>query len=147
MNYSDFVSEVQTEAGLDSIEEAARVAEATLETLGERLEETELRLLAAQLPNELKEFLHRRDDTPYKYDLEEFYNRVSARADIGYPDAVRQSRSVIAVLCRAVSRGEIDDVLYRLPFPFGELFGKEPAGALSPTLKPIEGGKQAEEGA
>ena len=93
----------------------------------------------------LKDILFRREDAPYNYDLEEFYNRVSARANLGYPDAVRYSRSVMAVLCRAVSEGKINDVFDKLPDQFKELFGREPDGALSPTRKSSEFSNTAEE--
>ncbi|MEM5787105.1 MAG: DUF2267 domain-containing protein, partial [Syntrophobacteraceae bacterium] len=99
---------------------------------------TELKRLAAQVPHELKSVIFGRRDTPYTYDLEEFYNRVSARADIGYPQAVRQARCVMKVLSGAVSKGEFDDVLARLPDQYRELFGDEPEGPLSPTTSSPE---------
>jgi uncharacterized protein (DUF2267 family) len=84
-----------------------RATEATLETLGERLylHRTEGRHLASQLPKELEEYLLKRQGSGH-YLLEEFYNRVSARMDTGYPHAVNRARAVMAVLREAVASGE-----------------------------------------
>jgi uncharacterized protein (DUF2267 family) len=129
MRYDEFISRVQERAGL-ARDEAVRSTEATLATLGERLYRTERENLAAQLPDELKEDLFKEVDSEVtrrdvdRFSLEEFYIRVSARAEIGYPDAVKRAQAVIAVLREAVSAGEIEDVLSKLPDEYGELFGE-----------------------
>lgn len=138
MRYQDFIAQVMTGSDFDSQERAVEVTVAVLATLGERLEETETTRMAAQLPLELRQALLRREDTQNKYDLEEFYNRVSARANVGYPEAVKLSLTVIGVLCRAISKGEIDDVKGKLPDQYRELFGRSPEGALSPTVLPSD---------
>jgi uncharacterized protein (DUF2267 family) len=129
MRYDEFVTRVRERAGLGR-DEAVRSTEATLATLGERLYRTERENLAAQLPNELKEDLFKQVDSEVtwrdvdRFSLEEFYIRVSARAEVGYPDAVKQAQAVVAVLREAVSAGEIEDVLAELPEEYGELFGE-----------------------
>ena len=132
MSYGDFVDQVRRQAGLDSNDEAERVTAAALETLGERVYRTEREDLGAQLPMQLRKYLFKRLDTE-PFELEEFYNRVSSRADVGYPAAVELSRVVMGVLQKAVSAGELEDVLSELPDNFRELFGKEPEGPLSPS--------------
>lgn len=132
MQYSEFIQQVKSQIDIDSDEQTKQVAEATLETLGERLSRTEQENLAAQVVDELKDMLLKRTDV-HSYDLEEFYNRVSARADIGYPDAVKGSQAVVNVLTSAVSQGEIDDILTEIDEDFGELFGTESAGPKSPS--------------
>lgn len=127
-----FFEQVAQRLGSASHEEVKRVLEAALETLGERLEKTEREKLAAQLPDPLKEPLLKRQ-TPERYSLEEFYNRIRARAHVGYPEAVAGTRAVMAVLKDAVSRGEIDHILRQLPDEYEELFGQEPESPLSPT--------------
>jgi uncharacterized protein (DUF2267 family) len=130
MRYHEFINRVQERTDLGSRDEAARATEATLATLGERLYRTERENLAAQLPDELKEDLFKRVDSEVirrdvdRFSLEEFYIRVSARAEVGYPDAVKRAQAVIAVLQEAVSAGEIEDVLSKLPDEYGELFGE-----------------------
>jgi len=122
MKTEKFLEQVNQRAGLASPEEARRVVEGALETLGERLEKTEREKLAAQLPEPLRKLLLKRHVTE-RYSLEEFYNRISARADVGYPEAVAGTRAVMAVLKEAVSRGEIDHILAQLPDDYEELFG------------------------
>jgi uncharacterized protein (DUF2267 family) len=133
MSYNDFVDNVRRQAGLDSIDKAERITAAALETLGERVYRSEREDLGSQLPKQLREHLFKRLDTE-PFELEEFYNRVSSRADVGYPTAVELSRIVMGVLQKAVSEGEMEDVLSQLPNNFRELFGEEPEGPLSPTV-------------
>ncbi len=132
MQYTEFVHKVQSDTEIHSEEQATKVIGATLETLGERLPKTEQENLAAQLPNELKEHLLKRlDENTFK--LEDFYTRISARADTGFPEAVQQSRVVLKTLENAVSEGEIQDVLQKMDQNYGELFGTESTGPLSPS--------------
>ena len=132
MKTEKFLDQVNERAGLASPDEVRRVVEGALETLGERLEKTEREKLAAQLPEPLRKLLLKRHVTE-RYSLEEFYNRISARADVGYPEAVAGTRAVMAVLKEAVSRGEIDHILAQLPDDYEELFGEEPESPLSPS--------------
>jgi len=128
MQHDEFIHRVQERAGLETHADAERLTKVVLGTLGERLYRTERDDLTAQLPKEMRNYLYAeqdRENTPLdtsRFSLEEFYNRVSARLDIGYPAATRQSKAVTAVLQEAVSRGEIDDALQTLSDEFGELF-------------------------
>jgi uncharacterized protein (DUF2267 family) len=80
MRYDEFVDRVLEKSGLDSREQAMDITKATLETLGEQLDRTVRRGVASQLPDELKELLLNRADGD-QYQLQEFYQRVGARAD------------------------------------------------------------------
>ena len=122
MQFDDFITRVQEQAGLNTPDEAINITRAVLETLGERLDRKVRNGLEAQLPNELKEFLLGRVEHSDQYDLQEFYNRVGARADLKYGDAVERTRQVISVLRQAVPGGEIEDILEDLSPEFGELF-------------------------
>lgn len=132
MQYTEFIQQVKSQSNFESDKQAEQAVEATLETLGERLSRTEQENLAAQVVNELKEMLLKRTDV-HSYDLEEFYNRVSARGDMGYPDAVKRSQAVVNVLTNAISQGEIDDILSEVDEDFGELFGIKSPGPASPS--------------
>lgn len=66
--------------------------------------------------------------------LEEFYNRVAARSDVGYPAAIKHSQAVIQVLQEAISRGELRDVLRELPDEYEELISGQPRGLVSPSI-------------
>ena len=115
MQFDDFITRVQEQARLDTREDSTAVTRAVLETLGERLDRKVRNGLEAQLPNELKEFLLARKELTDQYGLEEFYNRVRARADLTYIDAAECTRQVFAVLREAVAGGEIDHIRENLP--------------------------------
>jgi uncharacterized protein (DUF2267 family) len=133
MQYEEFIRKVQEYAGIDSREDAVRAAEATLETLGERLTRKERDDLASQLPREIKEVPRRRQRAE-RFSLDEFLNRVMARADVGYPHAVKWSGAVLCVLQEAIAPGELEHILADLPAEYGELFGRKPKGPLSPLV-------------
>jgi uncharacterized protein (DUF2267 family) len=124
MQYDNFIDRVQQLAGLNSQEGAVRITRATLETLGERLSRVETRQLATQLPKELQAYFHPRQESQI-FPLEEFFNRVSARAHIRRAEAVDQAQAVIGVLREAVSAGEIEDVRTELAPDYDLLFGAE----------------------
>jgi uncharacterized protein (DUF2267 family) len=132
MHHREFIDRVRERTGLENAKEAEIAVRATLETLGERLHKTVRVKLAAQLPHELKERLGGRPDHDF-FSLEEFYNRVSARAGIRYPHAVEQALAVIAVLKEAVSPGELADVTGDLTEDYLELFGEKEKGPVSPS--------------
>lgn len=122
MQFDDFITRVQEQAGLNSRDEAIRITQAVLETLGARLDRKVRNGLEAQLPNELKEFLLAGVEHSDQYALQEFYNRVGARADLTYSDAMKRTRQVISVLRQAIPGGEIEDILEDLPSEYKELF-------------------------
>jgi uncharacterized protein (DUF2267 family) len=130
MQYDEFIQRVQIEGGIDSSEEALRATEVVLATLGEYLYRTEQSQLAAQLPRGIREFLGARESPEHmrgdvqRSSLEEFYNRVSARADTRYPHGVKLARAVTEVLMDAVSAGEIEEIKQELPKEFGVLFDR-----------------------
>lgn len=135
MQTDEFVRRVQEEAHLSLGVDALRAIEATLATLGERLERDERRDLAAQLPQQLKAYVLTYEETT-RYRLEEFYNRVAARADVGRPEAVDWSRAVLAALQAAVTAGQLEKVREALPDDFEPLFTGEAAGPGSTGHEP-----------
>jgi uncharacterized protein (DUF2267 family) len=122
MQFDDFVTRVQEQTRLDTRDEAIQITRAVLETLGERLDRKVRNGVEAQLPNELKEFLLARAEHGDLYDVHEFYNRVGARADLTYGNAMERTRQVISVLREAIPDGEIEDILEDLPPEYGGLF-------------------------
>ncbi|HLV32566.1 MAG TPA: DUF2267 domain-containing protein [Chitinispirillaceae bacterium] len=137
MQYTEFIQEVCKRGNIPDYIKARKIVEVCMSTLGQRLPTTLVAELGAQLSLEMKENLHSLND-PSKSDtftLEEFYNRVSARAKTGYPDAVRLSRVVMETLKLAVTDAVLSKVLQKLPAQFGELFGQEPTDPLSPTIE------------
>lgn len=135
MNVHDFYAHASYNAQLNTEEDARRATEATLRTLGELLHRSERHRLAAQLPHELKGFLlERRATEGEDYNLEEFYNRVGARAGVRYGEAVRWARGVIAALRTAVTAGEMDLTFSLLRSEYAELL-EGPYGPLSATVE------------
>jgi uncharacterized protein (DUF2267 family) len=125
MQFDEFISQVQEQSKLAAREDAIGITKAVLETLGERLDRKVRNGVVAQLPDELKEFLLARSDNTDRYELSEFYNRVGARADLNYQDAVRRTWQVFSVLRQAIAAGEVQDILESLPSEYEELFGDE----------------------
>lgn len=128
MQQDEFLAKVQNYGGLDDQEEALRMTEIFLATLGEWLYRTEERKLSAQLPKQFQDFVYRQQDPEQTrgdtvhLPPEDFYNRIKGRANLSYQEAVRISKAVARVLEEAVSPGEIEDVLEELPHGFKELF-------------------------
>ena len=60
--------------------------------------------------------------TGERFDLDEFFRRVSEREGVDLPVSVHHARAVISVLQEAVSRGEMQDVRAQLPEDFAPLF-------------------------
>lgn len=124
MDYDQFVKNVQEEAGCQEKQDALKAIRATLQTLAERLFEGEAEQLAAQLPRELQQFL-KEPENRSKFEVDEFVQRVGRREGADPKQAEEHAKAVIDVLCRAVSRGEIEDVLAQLPKGYRRLFGRE----------------------
>jgi uncharacterized protein (DUF2267 family) len=101
-------------------ETAERAAQATLETLAERLSKGEARDLAEQLPPELAPWLGT-DGGAEPFDVDEFLRRVARRAGTDLHGAERAARAVFAALGSTVSREEVDDVAAELPKDFAPL--------------------------
>ncbi len=125
MQFDDFINQTQEQTRLGTREETIAITKAVLETLGERLDRKVRNGVVAQLPDELKDFLLARSDNTDRYELSEFYNRVGARADLNYQDAVRRTRQVFSVLRQAIAAGEVQDILESLPSEYEELFGED----------------------
>ncbi len=120
MNADEFVKHVQKKGGFNSKEDAVSAIHATLTTLAERLFNNEPEQLADQLPFDIGIYL-RNSPIKEKFDLDEFYNRVSARSGLPRLEAVHGAQAVMAVLMEAVSMGEILDVINDLPKDYRSL--------------------------
>ena len=139
LRYHEFVHQVQEEAGLDAQDEAVQTIRATLSSLGECLYRTERRHLASQLPKEAKVFLYDYVDSQVTREeaacltLEEFYDRVAARADVTRTHGVERAKAVATVLRGLMPAGEWEHIISEMPKEYGELLGREPAEPASPS--------------
>ncbi len=113
MEYKEFIKEVQCRAHIRP-NEAEKAVRATLEVLAQRLFWNEADHLAHELPSEVKSLLHQ-IRIKEKFDLNEFYRRVSEREGVGIPDATHHARVVASVIKDSVSPGEMEEILSQLP--------------------------------
>ncbi|WP_017317298.1 DUF2267 domain-containing protein [Mastigocladopsis repens] len=127
MKYGEFIKHVQSLSQLNSREEAERATSATLETIKERIVGDEAKDLAAQLPQELGEYLRGREgENGQHFDLQEFIKRVSEKEGVDPTAAVMHVRSVFAVLRNAVTPGEFEDFQANFSDDYAELFPTSP---------------------
>jgi uncharacterized protein (DUF2267 family) len=94
MNLETKITRVQELAADETSNQARNLIIAVLETLGERLSKAERENGTSQLPKKLKGTLLKRSTTQ-GFGMEEFSKRVHARADIGFPHAVKGTRAVM----------------------------------------------------
>jgi uncharacterized protein (DUF2267 family) len=121
VKYEEFINLVKSRARLKTETEAQRAVEATLKTLSERIGGDESQDLAAQLPPGIRENLTQKHSYE-TFGLKEFYNKVSIRSSVGFPEVEQHARAVISVVSETASAGEIDDILARLPEEYIPLF-------------------------
>jgi uncharacterized protein (DUF2267 family) len=136
MQYQDFIERVRERTYIDSDEEALTLIRATLETLGEHQAGNALVQLAAQLPEQIGEFItNQKSGTESEgeaFGVQEFVRRVGERAGIGEANtAALFASSVLAVLQDAVSREEFDKIRGTFPSEYNTLFEQESSEAMS----------------
>ncbi len=130
MQFDEFVGQVHNRAELASTGEAMRAIRATLQTLSERVYFDEAADLAAQLPQEIGEYLTMVDEVE-SFSIDEFFDRVAEREAVDLPDATYHARVVIEVLDEAVTPGEMDDVRAQLPDEYKLLFEAGSTGSMT----------------
>jgi uncharacterized protein (DUF2267 family) len=122
VQYEEFLNKVQDRIGSARPDEARRAITATFSTLCERISLGEASDLADQLPQELKEPLHRAGEEAEEFSFEEFLRRVGEREGVNADVARDHASAVMMVLGEAVTAGELDDVRAQLPGEFDPLF-------------------------
>lgn len=123
MKYDEFIKHVQSIAQVDSRQAAEQATRATLETIAERIVGNESSQLAAQLPQELGQYLRGHEgENGHPFSLQEFYQRVSQKAGVEPVTAAVHARAVFAVLNQAVTPGEFADVKANFSEDYSELF-------------------------
>jgi uncharacterized protein (DUF2267 family) len=121
MEYHDFIGKVQNRARLGTTGEAVSATRATLEVLGQRLQQGEAAHLAAQLPSEVAVYL--KNGSPGEtFGVEEFFERVGKSENVNTPEAVHHARAVVSVVQEAVSKGQTTDVRAQLSDEYDPLF-------------------------
>lgn len=132
MEYGEFITHVQSLTQSDSREEAERATRATLETIKEHLPEDEVTELAAQLPQELSEYLHNQEiEGDQTFHLQEFIERTSQKENIAPTTAAIHVRAVFAVLQNAIKPEIFKKFHQYFPSDFEELFITSPTSEVS----------------
>ncbi|MBA8824184.1 uncharacterized protein (DUF2267 family) [Saccharopolyspora lacisalsi] len=118
-----FAEQVQQAASLSSVDEASRVARATLTTLAEAVSAGQVDELTRGLPPELQRELSQRSGQARSLDKTEFLDRVSGEiATTDLETAEHQTRAVLTTLRAWAPEGETDDTVAQLPRSIAELF-------------------------
>jgi uncharacterized protein (DUF2267 family) len=120
MEYEEIIEAIQQAAGGLGREAAERAAQATLQTLAERLPRGEARHIQQELPAELKPFIYTETDTE-ALDIDEFLRRVADREGTDVETALRHARAVFAALGRALSPDAVEHLAAALPQTYDPL--------------------------
>lgn len=121
MQHDAFIGQVQARAQLHSRGAAEEATRATLETLAERIDPGLGEGLAAQLPREIGENIHRvtketeQGPGAEDFDLNEFLSRVAQRSHSDTAQASHSARVVFEVLDEATTGHVMDRVRQSLP--------------------------------
>ncbi|MBK1989677.1 DUF2267 domain-containing protein [Sphaerospermopsis aphanizomenoides BCCUSP55] len=127
MEYTEFITHVQSLAQSNSLEEAEMATRATLETLKELIPKDEAQELAAQIPPELGAFLQGREiEASQSFHLQEFIERASQKENIAPTTAAMHVRAVFAVLQNAVSPEKFKKFHTYFSHDYEELFATSP---------------------
>ncbi|MDZ8107879.1 MAG: DUF2267 domain-containing protein [Nostoc sp. DedQUE12a] len=129
MEYNEFITHVQTLAQSDSREEAERATRATLETLKERIANDEAEELAANLPQQLGDYLRgQKLNGDRSFNLQEFIFRASQKENIEPTTTAIHVRAVFAVLQNAINPQTFAAFHAHLSHDYEELFATSPTG-------------------
>jgi uncharacterized protein (DUF2267 family) len=124
MDYERFITTVERAADIGRAR-ARRAAEATLETLAERISKGEARDLAMRLPPELAPWIATDRDAD-GFGVDEFLRRVAEREGVDLDVAESHAKAVFTALGEAVGPEELADLLSELPREFAPLLPRGP---------------------
>ncbi|MCC5598891.1 DUF2267 domain-containing protein [Nostoc favosum] len=124
MEYDEFITHVQSLTQSDSREKAERATRATLETLKERIADDEAQELAANLPQQLGDYLRGKEgDSGGSFNLQEFIARASKKENIEPTTVAIHVRAVFTVLQNAISPELFAALHAHFSHDYEELFG------------------------
>jgi uncharacterized protein (DUF2267 family) len=112
MKYDEFVQSVETKAKLER-GEVERTTVAVLQALCDRLTGDEAWDLLAQLPAQLKKAVTL-TQAPMPMTRDEFVDRIAEELGVSREEARDRIRAVFATLRKAVTWGELEDVILQL---------------------------------
>jgi uncharacterized protein (DUF2267 family) len=121
--YERFISTIEQLTGLPWTQ-AERAARATLKTLGERITGDQARILAEDLPVELRMWLLADGEEAQRFDVKEFVRRVAEREEVDLPTAEEHVKAVFVALARLVRSDEMAKLAGQLAQEYRELTGE-----------------------
>jgi uncharacterized protein (DUF2267 family) len=129
--YERFITTIQQRAGI-SWQKAERAAQATLETLSERISAGAARDLARDLPSDVARWLEPRGDAE-PFDPIEFVRRVAEREGTDPATAEEHARAVFIALARLVRGDELAKLTAELPKDYTTLLREAEQGRRDPA--------------
>jgi uncharacterized protein (DUF2267 family) len=114
MEYEEIIEETRRASGGLTGEAAERAAQATLQTLAERLPSGEARHILAELPAELKPWIYTETDAA-AFGIDEFLDQVAQREGVDIETALSHARAVFFALGDALSPREVQHLAASLP--------------------------------
>ncbi|MFF4213167.1 DUF2267 domain-containing protein [Streptomyces sp. NPDC001796] len=125
MQHHEFLARVRELGEYESQDEAAKVTDAVLSVLAQRISPGEVDDLASQLPGPLGQALvEAKQAQAESFGIEEFYRRVAERTGARPRTAQWDASAVLTTLAGAVSGGELNQIISQLPSGYAVLFGK-----------------------
>ena len=123
MEYDEIIGVIQQAAGGISRVTAERSAQATLQTLAERLPRGEAMHILRELPAEIKPWIYTETDAE-ALDIDEFLDRVAKREGSDLEAALPYACAVFFALGRALSREAVAHLAASLPQTFAPLLAE-----------------------
>ena len=120
MDYKEIIEVIRRASGGLGEEAAERAAQATLQTLAERLPRGEVRHIVQELPDELKPWIFTETEAE-GFGIDEFLNRVAEREHTDIETALQHARAVFSALGRALSPETVAHVAAVLPQTYDPL--------------------------
>jgi uncharacterized protein (DUF2267 family) len=119
----EFIAHVRRRGEHADAAQAEQVARTVLSVLGQRLGADEAEDLAAQLPGDLGDSLLAEAGPPKTWGRSEFLRELADALSADEDAAESAATAVLTTVAEAVTGGELNDVISRLPSGYAELFG------------------------
>lgn len=132
MEYTEFITHVQSLAQSNSREEAENATRATLATLKELIPGDEIQELTTEIPPELSDCLQKNEtEAGQSFHLQEFIERTSQKENIEPTTAAMHVRAVFAVLQNAVNPEKFKKFHAYFSHDYEELFATSSTSEIS----------------
>ena len=132
IHYDDFLEQVAHCTGLNRAYGDKAIV-AVLETLSERIGSKWAGDLATELPRQLRAAVAEAPEQPAQFPADDFVRKVAAREWVPAREARVHAKVVLRTLRQTVRKGEVREVLSKLPADYQSLWGEPRPG---PVVQP-----------